>query len=63
MKALAVAVRPDPETAVTRAVLANVPAGSLCRVAVQHDDGCPCLHGRPISACTCEIVHLRIEAA
>ncbi len=37
------------------------PQPGLTRVAILHDDGCPCTeHGRPMLACTCEIVELRV---
>jgi hypothetical protein len=33
--------------------------GGVYRVGVGHDDGCPCVtEGRPMTACTCEIVWL-----
>src|SRR5438067_13636 len=33
----------------------------LLRVGVRHDDECPCLAGRSMRACTCEIVHLEAK--
>jgi hypothetical protein len=30
----------------------------VLEVAVRHDDDCPCLEGRAMVACTCEIVRL-----
>ncbi len=33
-------------------------AGGVYQLTVAHDDGCPCLSGRPLPACTCEIIRL-----
>lgn len=38
-----------------------VPAGRVATLAVQHDTGCPCLKGRPMTRCTCEVVDVRVE--
>ena len=46
----------------TAALAALVPPGSLVNVDVHHDDDCPCLEGgRPMLACTCEIVGVRLR--
>jgi hypothetical protein len=33
----------------------------VLRVGVHHDDGCPCLDGQSMRACTCEIVQLEAK--
>jgi hypothetical protein len=38
-----------------------VPRGALVDVAVHHDDECPCLDDRPMLACTCEVVGVRLR--
>jgi hypothetical protein len=30
---------------------------------VGHDDGCPCLAGKPLPACTCQQVTYKLERA
>jgi hypothetical protein len=45
------------------ALTALVPPGSLVDVHVHHDDGCACLEGGSMLACTCEIVGVRVRYA
>ncbi len=54
-----VATGGDPEAAVAQ-IAQDWTAGEryVLDVAVRHDDGCPCLRGRPVRACTCEILRL-----
>jgi hypothetical protein len=53
----------EPVRAVTEAVDAlRLDRGGVYRMAVAHDNGCPCVtDGQPLAACTCEIVHLSQE--
>lgn len=60
-RALATGGRPRDRLAA--ALLAQLAAGAinpgqLGIVQVFHDEGCPCINGQPMSACTCEIVEV-----
>lgn len=59
---LQVATGVDPRHALVAAV-DSVTHGEPYGLYLQakHDDGCPCLDGRPMHACTCEIVGLVIR--
>jgi hypothetical protein len=46
-----------PVEAVAQAVR-DLAGGGVYSVAIGHDDGCPCLHGRPLAECSCEVVRL-----
>lgn len=48
----------DPVRALA-AALSDLGALGICHVA--HDLGCPCLAGRPLDRCTCEILALTAE--
>jgi hypothetical protein len=56
--ALEVATGGDPIAALTRAAAIWSRKPQVISLAVRHDDGCPCLYGRSMFACTCEIVEL-----
>lgn len=57
-----VATGGDPVRALI-AALAELaePTGAVGVCHVGHDLGCPCLAGRPIGYCSCEIVSLTVE--
>jgi hypothetical protein len=60
-----VATGGDPVTAFNAAVFKHVAGNpTLYQAGVAHDDGCPCTApGRDLSACTCEIIEVTLEAA
>ena len=48
----------DPLHAYLRAMLPLTGGPQALHTRIHHDDGCPCLRGLPMPACTCEIVRL-----
>jgi hypothetical protein len=48
----------DPVAAVAHAEQSWASGGHVVKLAVRHDDGCPCLDGRGLHACTCEVIGL-----
>jgi hypothetical protein len=47
-----------PDEALASAAARWVQPGASYKFTVAHDDGCPCVTGRSLPACTCEIVRL-----
>lgn len=47
-----------PAEAIAAAAARRVEPGGQYRATVAHDTDCPCLVGRALSACTCEIVRV-----
>jgi hypothetical protein len=42
---------------------AKPPKPGVYVLEVGHDDGCPCLTGKPLPACTCKRIIYRLERA
>ncbi len=48
----------QPDVAVSSVTAQLVEAGGAYRASVGHDAGCPCLSGRPLRRCTCEMLRV-----
>jgi hypothetical protein len=47
-----------PVEALAEAALGFSDDVGVLQLAVHHDAGCPCLNGKAMPSCTCEVVHL-----
>jgi hypothetical protein len=54
-----VATGGDPVSAVATAGKSWAVRGQVVKLTISHDDGCPCLGGRALPKCTCEVVGLK----
>ena len=51
----------DPTDAIVAATEGLAGTGGIYRVTIAHDDDCPCVKGRSLPSCTCEIVRVTRE--
>jgi hypothetical protein len=59
VKTVDVATGGHPEVALAAALSRwNLGRPCVVDVGVHHDDGCPCVNGRPMRFCTCEVVRV-----
>lgn len=58
VRRIEVATGGNPAAALARAMAGAYVAGEVWSISVAHDDDCPCLAGRPITSCTCEVIGL-----
>ena len=49
----------NPLMALIRGHDLDIGRGQVVHVSIAHDAGCPCLRGRPMPFCTCELVRLQ----
>lgn len=61
VKTVEVATAGRPVEALAEAALRFADDPGEVRLAVHHDVGCPCLDGRTMPDCTCEVVRLHGE--